>query len=120
VARWALEAYLGVVQRDPEPLPLTAEQLAPYAGTYRTDNGTLTVVVEGDRLVATPHVEPEVLRKLSENPPEPRPVPIRLLDEDHFIVVDGPARGGRGFFARSAAGGIHGINLGGRLAVRQP
>jgi CubicO group peptidase (beta-lactamase class C family) len=119
VVRWALEAYLGVVQRDPEPLPLTAEELAPYAGTYRTANGTLVVTVEGDRLVATPHVDPEQRHRLSENPPEPQPVPIGLLDGDRFIVVDGFAKGGRGFFARDAGGAVHGINLGGRLAVRQ-
>lgn len=118
VARWALEAYLGVVREDPEPLPLTADELAPYAGTYRTDNGTLTVAVEGDRLVATPHVDPEKVRKLQENEPNPVPIPMKLVADDGFLVVDGPGRGGRGYFARRPDGGIHGINLGGRLALR--
>jgi CubicO group peptidase (beta-lactamase class C family) len=118
VVRWALEAYLGVVREDPEPLPLTAAELAPYAGTYRTDNGTLTVVVDGDRLVATPHVDPEALRKLQENAPNPLPIPFKLVAGDAFIVVDGPSAGSRGYFARRPDGGIHGINLGGRLALR--
>jgi len=116
--RWALDAYLGVVRKDPEPLLLTPSELAPYAGTYRTDDGTLTVEVEEDRLVATPHIPPEVLHKLRENPPDLRPIPMKLVGEDWFIVIDGPNKGGRGYFARHAGGGISGVNVGGRLAPR--
>jgi CubicO group peptidase (beta-lactamase class C family) len=118
VVKWALEAYVGAVQPEPEPLALTADELAPYAGTYRTDNGRVEVVVEGDRLVATPHVAPEVLRKIQENPPDPRPIPLKLLADDRFVIVDGPGKGGRGYFARQPGGAIRGLNVGGRLALR--
>ena len=52
VARWALEAYLGVAEPDPEPLSLTEAELAPYAGRYRTANGTI------DRTSAAAMIDP--------------------------------------------------------------
>src|SRR5256714_11816755 len=50
LVKWALEAYLGVDDKDPEPLSLSDDELAPYTGTYETiavwadltaENGTL-------------------------------------------------------------------------------
>jgi hypothetical protein len=118
VVKWAVDAYLGLSEPEPEPLDMTVEELVPYAGVYRSDNGTLTVLVEGDHLVATPYVPPELRRKLGENPADLRPVALKFVAEDRFVTMDGPGKGGRGYFVRQADGGIRGINLGGRLALR--
>ena len=49
LGRWALEAYLGVVDRDPEPVALDDEQLADYAGTYETVAATARITLDGQR-----------------------------------------------------------------------
>ena len=119
LVRWALREYAGVERPgDPEPLPLSEAELAEYAGTYRTDNGTLTVTVDGDRLVGLSEIDPEVLARLWENRPEPEPIPFRMLDENGFIVVDGPGKGMRGRFVRDDGGAVDGVNFGGRIAKR--
>jgi CubicO group peptidase (beta-lactamase class C family) len=123
VVRWALERCLGVVQTDPEPLPLSAEELAPYAGSYHTANGVLTMTVEGERLVAVVVYSEDAMSRLrgiyGEHVPEPRPVALRMLPDDRFTVVEGPAKGSRGYFVREG-GAVSGVDFGGRLAVRLP
>ena len=49
--------------------------------------------------------------------PEERPVPIKLLPEDRFVAVEGPAKGVRGYFVREG-GKVSGVDFGGRLARR--
>ena len=49
---------------------------------------------------------------------EEPPYPIRLLSGDRFLVTGGSMEGQRGVFVRGADGAITGVNLGGRLALR--
>ena len=49
LGRWAFETYLGVVERDPEPVVLGDDELADYAGPYETVAATATITVDSDR-----------------------------------------------------------------------
>jgi CubicO group peptidase (beta-lactamase class C family) len=122
---WAFETYLGLVERDPEPLVLTEDKLADYAGTYETVAATAAIAVDGDRggLVLTAEIKPEALAKLvetGEEPPENPPFPLGILpgSGDRYIVIDGPAKGMRGYFVRSDDGAVESVHVGGRLATR--
>jgi hypothetical protein len=123
LVKWALEACLGVAEPEPEPLSLSEAELAPYAGRFRTANGFVDLAVDGDRLVARTTFSEEALAKLrsvyGDQVPEQRPIPIKLLPDDRFVVVDGPGRGGRGYFVREG-GVVSAVDLGGRLAPRVP
>ena len=126
LGRWALEAYIGVVDRDPEPLALDAEQLADYAGTYETIAATAhdhpRWPAVGWTLKA--EIKPETLAKLVEEGEEPPddspPFPLGILpgSGDRYIVTGGPAKGMKGYFVRDADGTIESVHVGGRLATR--
>lgn len=121
MVRWALETCLGVAEPDPEPLSLTEAELAPYAGRYRTASGTVTVAVDGDHLLCSVTYSEEALAKLrsvyGDQVPEQVPIPISLLPDDRYIVVEGRGKGMRGYFVRDG-GDVTGIDFGGRLALR--
>lgn len=121
--RWALEAYLGIVHRDPEPRRLPAEELAPYEGTYETIAATCEISGGDGGLLLRATLKPETREQLmaaGEEPPDDDmpPFPLGLLDGDRYIVTDGPAKGMTGYFARGDDGTIEAIHVGGRLATR--
>lgn len=122
LVRWALEAYAGVVELDPEPLALPAAELAGFAGEYRTDTRLIAVEVAGDGLVARVRYTPEGLARLRAAFEVPRevlpPMALRILPGDRYAVTDGEATGTRGAFLRRD-GAVVGMDLGGRVAVRQ-
>jgi CubicO group peptidase (beta-lactamase class C family) len=122
MVRWALEACLGVVERDPEPLALSAAELAPYAGEYRSDARVVTLAVEDGELVARVRYTPEGLarfRAVFEVPREELPpMSVRIVPGDGYVVTEGEAKGLRGRFVRRD-GAVVGVDFGGRVAVRQ-
>ncbi|MFN2590797.1 MAG: serine hydrolase domain-containing protein [Actinomycetota bacterium] len=121
--RWALEAYLGVIEKDPEPISLGDSELARYAGTYETIAVDVELVPQGGQLLIHVHVKPETIEQLvasCEELEQPEPIPIGLLpgDGDRYIVTDGPAKGMRGYFVRGPEGEVEGIHVGGRFATK--
>jgi CubicO group peptidase (beta-lactamase class C family) len=118
--RWALESYAGVVVRDPEPLKLSAAELAQYAGTYETIAAWCHLTVEDGGLVVNVEPKPETVKQLREEGEDidTPPIPLGVLPEDRHIVTGGPAKGMKGYFVRNAAGDVEGIHIGGRLATR--
>ena len=96
IVRRTLETRLGLVERTPEPLVLGPDELAPYAGTYRTDGIELRIVVAGTGLV--------IHGTLSDDdaPGETLEFPVSLLAGERFLVVDGPFAGLQGEFVREA------------------
>jgi CubicO group peptidase (beta-lactamase class C family) len=120
IMRWAFEAYLGVVIKDPEPMKLQADALAEYAGRYETIAAIADLTVTDGVLVIETTIRPEVLEQLGEEAEDEPPVPIGILagDGDRYIVPEGPAKGMRGYFTRGDDGRIDGIHLGGRYAER--
>lgn len=123
LSRWALEEYLGVVETDPEPILLGDEALAPYTGRFETIAATVDITVRQGLLVAEVALKPETIKELmeaGEDPPEPEPILLGLLEEggDRYVVAEGVAKGMKGYFSRNPQGEIDAVHVGGRLATR--
>ena len=124
IVKWALETYIGVRDVDPEPLSLTAEELRPYTGRFETIAAIAEIKPGDGNLMLEVEIKPETLEQLREAgeevPPDPPPFPLALLpgDGDRYIVVDGPAKGMKGYFVRNDAGDVEAVHVGGRLATR--
>ncbi|MGH3301403.1 MAG: serine hydrolase domain-containing protein [Streptosporangiaceae bacterium] len=121
--RWALQNYLGIVERDPDPITLSEPELRRYAGRYETLAAIADVAVSDGGLVVTVEIKPEVLAQIHESgeeEPDQPPFPVGLLPGpgDRYVVTAGPAKGMKGYFARSEQGEVTAVHLGGRLATR--
>jgi CubicO group peptidase (beta-lactamase class C family) len=121
VVRWALETYLGVTKREPQPLPYDETRTREIVGSYANDVMTVTVGADGGRLWLAALMRPE-LRAAAEKdlPPDHAPFDVGLLpgDADEYVITRGALRGQRGFFTRAPCGSVVGIDLGGRLLSR--
>ena len=119
VVRWALEHYLGAIERDPEPLPYDHVRAAEVAGTYENEIMRLVVADEGSGLTVECLIKPEV-RSASgtELPPDLPPAALGLLPGEACMVTEGGLQGQRGFFSRDKADVVIGIDLAGRLFTR--
>jgi CubicO group peptidase (beta-lactamase class C family) len=123
VLRWALEHYLGVVERDREPLPFDQARAMEIVGNYEVNAMTVTIATDGSRLTIAAGIKPEV-REASdiEMPPDLPPAEVGLLpgDADEFIVTEGGMKGMRGFFTRDDSGAVVGLDIAGRIYRRAP
>lgn len=121
VVRWALEHYLEVADRDPEPLPYDPAQAGELVGKYENDAMTLVIAAQETGMTLEVGIKPEI-RAASEGemPPDYSPTAIGLLpgDGDEYIVTEGGLKGQRGFFTRDADGPVVGVDLAGRLFNR--
>ena len=121
VVRWALEHYLGVADRDPEPLPYDQAQAARIAGSYANDMMTLTFRSDGAGLTVECTIKPEIRAATdTELPPDLPPADLGLLPGDEYIITSGGLNGQRGFFTRDPAGQVTGTDLAGRKFTRVP
>jgi len=121
VVRWALQTYLGVVDRDPEPLPYDETRARELVGQYATDAQMLTIRTTGAGLTLEVGIKPEIRAAAdTEMPPDYPPAAIGLLpgDGDEYIVTSGGLTGQRGFFTRDERGTVVGVDLAGRLFNR--
>lgn len=121
--RYALEAYLGVTDVDPEPVRLDDAALSAYTGPYETIAVALDISAHDGGLLLKIEIKPETLKALEqegEEAPEQEPIPIAFLpgDGDRYVVTDGPAKGMKGYFVRDASGTVESVHVGGRLATR--
>ena len=123
VVQWALEAYAGVIDKDPEPIALSDAELEQYTGTYETIAVWVDLTAKTPNIEVNVRIKPETLAQMhadGEEPPEPIPIPLAILpgEGDRYIVPEGPAKGMKGYFMRNAAGEIESVHIGGRLATR--
>ncbi|HEY7143285.1 MAG TPA: serine hydrolase domain-containing protein [Streptosporangiaceae bacterium] len=123
VVRWVLERYLGVTDRDPQPLPHDPARAREYAGAY--ENGALRLVIAADDhgMTLAAGIKPEIRAASdTEMPPDYPPAGIGLLpgNGDEYILTEGGMKGQRGFFTRDDAGLVNGLELAGRGAARVP
>ncbi|HEX3310265.1 MAG TPA: hypothetical protein VHS32_28760, partial [Streptosporangiaceae bacterium] len=127
VVRWALQDYLGITDRDPEPLPFDESRAREVAGRYENEVMTFTVGIDGAdpgkgqrmALRMEVRIKPEIRAAANkEPPPDPAPFEVGLLPQDEYIVTGGEYAGQRGFFTRDASGAVTGVDLAGRLATR--
>jgi len=120
VARWAMEHYLGVVERDPEPLPYDAEQARRVAGHYENEFMTITVDNTGTGLTMACAIKPEVRAAMENEIPADLPAAtMGLLPGGQYIVTEGGLRGQRGIFTLADDGTITGLDAAGRLYRRR-
>ncbi|GHO58174.1 serine hydrolase domain-containing protein [Ktedonobacter robiniae] len=123
IVRFALEHYLGLVDRDQEPIPFDAARAREIAGTYENEMMTFTIDTVGAGLRLAVRIKPEI-RKASKNapPPDPEPADFGLLpgSSDEYIITSGELKGQRGFFTRDTSGVVVGVDLAGRLFSRVP
>jgi CubicO group peptidase (beta-lactamase class C family) len=123
VVRWALQAYLGVVDRDPQPLPYDQARASEVVGSYENDAMTLTIATDEAGLTLEVGIKPEIRAASDkEPPPDYPPADVGLLpgDADEYIVTSGGLKGQRGFFTRDGSGAVVGVDLAGRLFNRVP
>lgn len=120
--KWALAAYLGVEEAEPEVLDASAETLAEYLGTYDSIALSAAITAGDGRLSVKIDIKPEVLAETGELDQFDAPIPLGLIagEDDRYVVTAGAMRGLRGFFTRDADGRIDSINLGGRRCDRLP
>ena len=123
VVRWALATYLGVTDRDPEPLPYDEARAREVVGSYENDVMTLTIGTDGAGLSLEVRMKPEIRAAADkELPPDHAPFEFGLLpgDADEYIITSGAFKGQRGFFTRDESGAVVGVDLAGRLFNRVP
>jgi hypothetical protein len=121
IVRWALETYLGVVERDPEPMPYDPARAREIVGDYDIDAMTITVATDGEGLTLAARIKPEIRAASdTELPPDYEPAGLGLLPGDEYIVTSGGLKGQRGFFSRDENGTVVGADLAGRLFTRVP
>jgi hypothetical protein len=123
VIRWALQAYLQVTDRDPEPLPYDPARARELVGSYQIDAMTATIGTDGSRLRLEVRIKPELRAAPDkELPPDIEPSDVGLLggDADEYVITEGGMKGLRGSFPRDHSGAIVGMDLAGRLFNRVP
>ena len=120
VVRWALQAYLSVTDRDPEPLPYSEARAREIVGRYANDVMTLTIDPNGAGLRLEVRLKPEARAAYKEAPPDYEPFAFGLLpgDGDEYVITSGAFKGQRGFFTRDKNGTVVGVDLAGRLFNR--
>ena len=121
VVRWALEHYLGVIDRDPEPIAYDRARSEQVAGRYEIDAMNLDIATDGSQLTLAVGIKPEIrLASDAEMPPDYPPATMGFLpgDGDEYIITDGGLKGQRGFFSRDDNGAVIGVDLAGRLFGR--
>jgi CubicO group peptidase (beta-lactamase class C family) len=120
IVRWALEHYLDVVDRDPEPEPYDKARAAEIAGAYENDAMTFTITTDGTGLSLEVLLKPEIRAASQvEMPADYDPFDFGLLPGDDYIVTSGALKGQRGFFTRDDSGAVVGADLAGRLFTRR-
>jgi len=121
VIHWALENYIGVVDREPETLPYDEKRGLEIIGRYETNAQTLAIRKNETRLTLEVGIKPEIRAAADkERPPDYPAEDIGLLpgDKDEYIVTSGGLKGQRGFFTRDESGKVVGVDLAGRLFKR--
>lgn len=123
VVRWALEHYLGVIDRDPQPLPFDRARAREVVGSYENEVMTFTIGTDGAGLTLGGGIKPEIRAAADkELPPDLPPAAMGLLpgDADEYVITEGGMKGLRGFFTRDDSGAVVGVDLAGRLFNRVP
>jgi CubicO group peptidase (beta-lactamase class C family) len=114
----ALHDFLGIAERDPEPIAVAPERLAACVGHYTSNLGDTRVEQTDGGL--TLHVIPKggFPRRDSPPAPAPPPAPIAFYDDTCAIVTSGPLAGNRIEFGDWTAGRPAWMRFGGRARLR--
>jgi CubicO group peptidase (beta-lactamase class C family) len=123
VVRWALQTYLQVTERDPQPLALDEARAREIVGRYENEVMTLTIDSDEAGLLLEVLMKPEIRAAADkELPPDHAPFPFGLLpgDAEEYVITGGAFKGQRGFFTRDQSGAVVGVDLAGRRFTGVP
>jgi CubicO group peptidase (beta-lactamase class C family) len=122
IVDWALEHYLGVVEPEPDLLPVTEDKLGEYTGDYDAIALSVTIAPSLPNLVVRTSMKPEILAELGEVNENHEPLLLGLVTDgpDQYVVTEGAMKGMRGYFTRDGSGRVDSVNLGGRRCDRLP
>ncbi|MFD7628991.1 serine hydrolase domain-containing protein [Streptomyces sp. NPDC059851] len=121
VVRAAFAHFLGLVEKDPEPVPYDETRAREVAGRYEIDAMNLDIATDGQRLTLAVEIKPAIRQASdADMPPDIAPAAMGFLpgDTDEYVLTEGTLAGQRGFFTRDADGRVTGVDLGGRLFSR--
>jgi len=118
VFRAAAERYLGVIDRDPDPVEAPRERLEPLAGRYGGDLSDVEIALDEGGLSL--QLWPKGGFPTPDSPPGPTPppAPLRLYGEHMAFVPEGPQQSARAEFGGWADGRPGWIRYGGRVRLR--
>ena len=119
LSRVALRLYLGVEEPEPEPIDLSPEQLADYAGDYTNPWAEVQLRAEERRLVGRTTHKAGFPTKDTPPLPPPPPATLAFYDTDRVFVEEGPLTGTQSDFVRDDDGRIAWFRSGGRLHARR-
>jgi CubicO group peptidase (beta-lactamase class C family) len=118
VVRWALSAYAGLEEPEPEPVADPERALA-FAGTYENEAMRAAITTSGGKLVLDLSFTPAGRERMGEEVPDFPPSELGLLaDKDQYILLTGPFKGFRGAFLCDDAGEAAAFELVGRVYPR--
>ena len=122
IAHWALEHYLGLTERDPEPVPYDEARAREVAGRYQIEAMNLDITTDGTQLTLAVGIKPHIRQASdAEMPPDYPAAAIGFLPGgEEYIITDGGLKGQRGFFTRDDKGVITGVDIAGRFFSRIP
>jgi hypothetical protein len=114
----ALRDFLGIEDRDPDPISAPPERLAACVGSYTSTLGDTRVEQTDAGLIL--HVIPKggFPRRDSPAAPAPPPAPLVFYNDTCAIVPSGPLAGNRVEFGDWAAGRPAWMRFGGRVRLR--
>lgn len=117
VTRWVRKQVLGVEEGEPEPLKLSAEAQAEYAGRYETSWKDIFAISPCPEGILMTHIPAEQAE--GEQPSEAFP-PMRCacIEEDRFLFLDPPFKGWKFDFLRGPDGKIKYLRFSGRVMKR--
>ena len=121
VVRFALEHYLGILDRDPVPISFDETLAQEIVGEYENKVMTLKIDTTARGLRLEVLMRPEIRAAADkELPPDHEPFDFGLLPggKDEYVITSGAFAGQRGFFTRGADGTVLGVDLAGRLFSR--
>jgi CubicO group peptidase (beta-lactamase class C family) len=111
----AFESFLGIVEKEPKPIPSNEAQLSQYIGRYEGAAEDLHLELSSGALTLT--VIPKGGFPTPESPPQPTPPPTKLAlcGPDRALALDEPFSGDQAEFLRAADGKLTWLRFGGRV-----
>jgi CubicO group peptidase (beta-lactamase class C family) len=119
VTREPMAEFLGYREPDPQPIPITAQQLGEYAGRYVGQLGDVVVSMQDNDLIL--QQESKGGFPTTTSPPTPNPPLARaaFIGKDLLMILEGPGKEQRTEFLRGGTDKIVWLRWGGRLLPKQ-
>lgn len=119
VSKEPMAEFLGY--RDPEPtqIPMSAGQLAEYAGRYVGQLGDAILSMKENDLIFQSESKGGFPTTTAPPMPNPPPAKAAFIGKDLLLILEGPTKDLRAEFLRDPAGKLLWLRSGGRLHSRQ-